>query len=88
MARMRTTVDLPAELWIRAKKRAAEERTSLREILVRGLRRELAGTPAESGPSRIRWVVVDGGLPGSLDLSSRLTMHDRFGPQSRRPSIT
>ncbi|HXG31999.1 MAG TPA: hypothetical protein VNJ11_01430 [Bryobacteraceae bacterium] len=34
---MKTTVDLPDELLIAAKKRAAEERLTLRELLARGL---------------------------------------------------
>ena len=38
---MKTTVDLPDALVIAAKKRAAEERTTLRKILESGLRREL-----------------------------------------------
>ena len=36
---MKTTIDLPDELLIRAKKHAAEARTTLREIFERGLRR-------------------------------------------------
>lgn len=77
MASMKTTVDLPDELLIAAKKQAAEERTSLREILARSLRRELssAGVGRES-PKTIAWAVVDGGLPEGLDVSSRSAMYD------------
>jgi hypothetical protein len=74
--RMKTTVDLPDELLIEAKKRAAETRTSLKEILSRGLRRELerpASLPSRRG--RVRWVTVAGGLPPGLDMSSREAMH-------------
>jgi len=38
---MKTTVDLPDDLLIAAKKLAAERRTTLRSLIERGLRREL-----------------------------------------------
>ncbi|MGE5346314.1 MAG: hypothetical protein ACM3JH_10190 [Acidithiobacillales bacterium] len=73
---MKTTVELPDELLIAAKKRAAETRTSLKEILSRGLRRELA-QPAQrpSRSRRVRWVTVAGGLPPGLDMSDREAMY-------------
>ena len=76
VSHMKTTVDLPDELLIAAKKRAAETRTSLREILSRSLRRELA--PTTTPPTRarrVRWVTVSGGLPPGLDVSDRESMH-------------
>jgi len=75
---VKTTIDLPDELLIAAKKRAAELRCSLRTLVERGLRHELAS----GGPSRprrkrvIRWVTVRGGLPPGLNLSDRAAMHD------------
>jgi len=78
MAQMKTTIELPDELLIEAKKRAAEQRTTLRRLFARGLRRELDA----SGPGRrpeerkIRWVVVEGGLPPELGLADRERMHD------------
>lgn len=74
---MKTTVDLPDELLVEAKKRAAEERTSLRELLARSLRRELgsAGVSRES-PKTIAWTVVDGGLPAGLEVRRRSAMYD------------
>ena len=39
---MRTTIDLPDELAIQAKKAAAERRTTLRDLVVRGLRHILS----------------------------------------------
>jgi metal-responsive CopG/Arc/MetJ family transcriptional regulator len=47
-SRMKTTIDLPAELLIEIKKRAADERTTMREIFERALRKEL-GTRAARG---------------------------------------
>jgi hypothetical protein len=74
---MKTTIDLPDELLIEAKKRAAEERTSLRKLVTRGLRQLLdteKGTPAK-GSRKIRFVTVEGGLPPGLDVSDRAAMH-------------
>ena len=78
MGSMKTTIELPDELLIEAKKRAAERRTTLRRLFARGLRRELdMGGPGRRPETRkIRWVVVDGGLPPGLDLADRERMHD------------
>jgi len=74
---MKTTIDLPDELLIEAKKRAAESRTTLREIFERGLRRELNGSfGGERLACRIRWVTVRGGLPEGLDVGDRAKMHE------------
>ena len=75
---MKTTVDLPAELLVAAKKRAAETGSTLRELIERGLRHELSG-PRGGRPRRrsgIRWVTVDGGLPPGVDLDDRASMSD------------
>jgi len=55
---MGTTIDLPDELLTAAKKRAAELRCSLQELLERGLRHELSVAPATRPrrSRRIRWV--------------------------------
>jgi hypothetical protein len=74
---MKTTVDLPDDLLIRAKKRAAETRTPLRALIARGLRRELdagARRPRKPAP-RIHWVIAPGGLPPELDVSDREALH-------------
>jgi hypothetical protein len=73
---MKTTVDLPDALVIAAKKRAAEERTTLRKILESGLRRELGAISQRAPSKRLRLVVAKGGLPPGLDLSSRVKMHE------------
>jgi hypothetical protein len=76
---MKTTVELPDALLMAAKKRAVEDRTTLRAILERGLRRELKERrhPSAGGAvRRIRWVTVEGGLPEGLDISDRARMHD------------
>lgn len=75
---MKTTIDLPDDLLIEAKKRAAETRTTLRALMERGLRRELSQgqRPAPKRKPRIRWVVVQGGSPPGLDVSDREQMMD------------
>ena len=78
---MKTTFDVPDELLVRAKKRAAELRRPLRFLVTEGLRGQLAQPPL-AGPrtSRrrrpIRWVTAAGGLPPGLDLTNRNRMHD------------
>jgi len=77
---MKTTVDLPDDLLLRAKKRSVETRTPLRVLIERGLRRELASSTAgrRSGrsPRKIEWVVVPGGLPPGLNVADRSSLHD------------
>jgi len=75
---MKTTVELPDELLIEAKKRAAEERRPLRSLIEEGLRAILAGDRAVGRSKRreIEWITVDGGLPPGLDLADRAVMHD------------
>lgn len=79
MASVKTTLDLPDELLIAAKKQAAEERTSLRKLVARALRREL-GSGRKSGESerRIDWgsITADRGLEPGVDISSREAMWD------------
>lgn len=73
---MKTTLDLADDLVIAAKKRAAEERTSLKAIVERGLRAELKRPKARAGARKaIQWVTVDGGLAADLDVSDREAMH-------------
>ena len=79
----KTTIELPEELVVAAKRRAAERRTTLRTLIERGLRAELQpGAGSRRKPVRIKWVTVDGGLPSELDVSDRAAMIDRL---RRRP---
>ncbi len=78
--RMKTTIELPDELFLAAKKRAVETRTTLREIFERSLRRELQSAqtrrPGRRRGRAIRWVTASGGLPPGLDIADREKMHD------------
>lgn len=76
---MKTTIDLPDELLIEAKKRAAELRWPLRRLIENGLRAQLAGTARVSRSRRgrrIGWVTVPGGLPPGVDVADRGLMHE------------
>jgi hypothetical protein len=75
---MKTTIDLPDDLFVAAKKRAAETHTTLRALFERGLRRELAGPirPSRRRARRIRWVTAQGGLPPGVDVADRARMHE------------
>ncbi len=74
---MKTTIDVPDDLLIRAKKRAAELRQPLRRLVAEGLRLRL-GQPSERKRKRkkLRLVTAAGGLPPGLDLSDRAKMHE------------
>jgi hypothetical protein len=85
VSHMKTTVDLPDELLLQAKRRAVETRTPLRSLIARGLRRELAAgdqaARASGKPPRIRWVTAPGGLPPGLDVADREALHAWAGKQ-------
>ena len=73
---MKTTIDLPDDLLVQAKKRAAELRVPLRQLVVEGLRARLAlRSVKRTGRPSIRWVTVAGGLPSGLDIADRARMH-------------
>ena len=73
---MKTTVELPDDLLIAAKTRAAETRSTLRQLIERGLRHELQRPLRDGSGTRggIQWVTVDGGVPPGLDLRDRASM--------------
>jgi hypothetical protein len=72
----KTTIELPDELLLAAKRRALDERTTLKTLVERGLRRELAAPRRNSASKPITWVVADGGLPPGLDVADRGAMHE------------
>ena len=75
---MKTTIDLPDDLFIAVKKLAAEKRTTIRSLVERGLRRELGEGESRAARRRprIRWVTVEGGLAPGLDVADRAGMTD------------
>lgn len=74
----KTTIELPEDLLIEAKKRAAELRRPLRDLVEEGLRAQLRrkGSRSRKPSAKIRWITVRGGLPPDLDLSDRSRMHE------------
>ncbi len=73
---MKTTLELPDELLIEAKKMAAEQRRPLRAIVEDGLRMVLRKPETRVRKKRVRLITVKGGLPPDLDLSSREAMYE------------
>jgi hypothetical protein len=74
---MRTTVDLPDELLRQARKRAAEEGTTLTALLADGLRLRLGG--ASGAPARRRRLPVStlgGGMQPWIDPASNASLLD------------
>ncbi len=80
----KTTIELPEELLIAAKKRAAELRQPLRKLVEDGLRQQLSDgrRAGRSTQKRFRWVVAKGGLPPGVDVSDRDSLHDWLRKQS------
>jgi hypothetical protein len=75
---MKTTVDLPDDLFVAAKKRAAELREPLRALIERGLRAELGRSPGGRTANRrpLRWVTAAGGGPAGVDIADRDAVHE------------
>ncbi len=65
---MRTTVDIPDPIYRALKKKAAHEGHSVKELVLRGVERELRSTAKKRG--RRRPPVIDSDSPGSLDLDN------------------
>ena len=76
MGGMKTTLELPDELLIEAKKAAAEQRRPLRALVEEGLRLALRQPQKGTRPKRVRLITVKGGLPRDLDLSNREKMYE------------
>ncbi|MEW6271652.1 MAG: hypothetical protein AB1689_20405 [Thermodesulfobacteriota bacterium] len=80
---MKTTFDIPEDLLVEAKKRAAELRRPLRALVTEGLRAQLASgggrrsaAGRRPGRPRISWVTVKGALAPDLDVANRERMHE------------
>ena len=77
---MKTTIELPDELFVAAKKRAAELRCSLKALIERGLRKELRRPRSgQRRRRRIGWVTVRGGVPPGMDVADRESMYRWIG---------
>lgn len=65
---MRTTVDIPDSLYRALKKKAAHEGHSVKELVLRGVQRELRSIAKTR--ERRRPPVIDSDTPGSIDLDN------------------
>jgi hypothetical protein len=75
---MRTTFDLNDELFRQAKKRAADDKVSLKSLVESALRSYLAGTPAARKPYVFQWTPDSGGLAPGIDLGDWTTFKNRL----------
>ena len=73
---MKTTIDVPDDLLIEAKKRAAELRQPLRALIADGIRLRLQESRRRPKRKKFHLVTVAGGLPPGLDLKDRAKMHE------------
>ena len=72
---MRTTIEIGDELFRRAKKRAADEGLSLRQVVESALRDYLSGRPRGS-EYKLRWSAEKGRLLPGVDLDDRDSLFD------------
>lgn len=72
---MRTTMEITDELFRKAKRRAADERVPLREVVEAALRLYLSGRPP-GGRYKLRWRVERGRLQPGVNLDDRDTLFD------------
>jgi hypothetical protein len=75
---MRTTIDIPDEVYRRLKVKAAVEGETLREIALRGILREIDGDieqPSVTPRKRFELPVIRSARPGSLEIDNE-TIYD------------
>ncbi len=82
---MKTTIEIPDELAVAAKKRAAELRVPLRRLVIEGLRSRLAEDDGARGERVIEWITAPGALASDLDLSDRSAMHRWLAEEQSEP---
>jgi hypothetical protein len=66
---MRTTIDIPDQTYRELKIKAAREGTAVRQILLRGIQRELEGV-AESRVRKLELPLIRSSRPGTLNLTN------------------
>jgi len=72
---MRTTIDINDVLFRAAKRKAAEQGTSLRDLIEAALRQHLGKTKA-AAPYTLRWQPESGRLQPGVDLTDRDALFD------------
>ena len=66
---MRTTMDIPDETYRELKIKAAQEGTPVRQIVLRGIQRELEGT-AGTPVRKLQLPLIRSSRPGTLHLTN------------------
>ena len=66
---MRTTVDIPDPIYRRLKSRAASEGSSVKDLILRGVRQLLKSGPRK-GRKRIQLPIIRSKQPGTLELDN------------------
>ena len=67
---MRTTVDIPDALYRELKIKAASEKTTIKELLLRGAKVALEAKPKPAKPRPVQQVIKTGQPPGSLKITN------------------
>jgi len=76
---MRTTIDLNDELMRQAKRRAADEGITFKNLVERALRAQLQGRHAKTG-YRFVWHTEGGSDPPTVDIDNRVALYDFMDP--------
>jgi hypothetical protein len=66
---MRTTIDIPDETYRDLKVKAAQEGTPVRQIVLRGIQRELEGA-GEKSVRKLQLPLIRSSRPGTLHLTN------------------
>ena len=67
---MRTSVEIPDDLFRQLKILAADRRVTLKHVMQQALENELRRVQAQPARKRIRFPILDSKRPGSLNLSN------------------
>lgn len=80
---MKTTIELPDELFFAAKQKALKMRKTLKWLVEQGLKEQLKVIPVKQSRKKkpFKWVTVKGGLITGIDIQSRESMHHWLAKQ-------
>jgi hypothetical protein len=67
---VRTTVDIPDPIYRRLKSRAAEEGSSTKKLILRGVEQVLRDKPSKSGRKRVKLPIIRSKRPGTIQLDN------------------
>jgi len=70
LSNMRTTVDIPDPLYRRLKSAAALQGCSVKELVLRGVRAELAGSENKRKKKTVKLPLIQSKIPGWLRLTN------------------